>query len=400
MFPARFYHFDGSSKMKNRLIAFVVVASVSWNGLASACPFCSAIANTLSEDLSKSQVAVVAKWLDTERNRAGVARSLKTTERDAEDPLALKDFEITRVYKGGSKFKLNGKRIQATFRGQPEPNRIYLVFGFVDETINWTQAVPLRAESLMYLDELPKLPPPGPDRLKHFLRYLDHREKALADDAYNEFARAPYSDVQGLRASLDRNWLLERIANPSSDARRRQLYLTLLGVCGQPSDAEAVWQTIERVEASNEIGLDAAIACFLTLTKSDGLARIRDRYLARPNESANHAIMAIRFHGEELKAISRKELGDALMLVLDRPKLADLAIADLSRWEIWTAVKPMAKLFRMAEENSTTRVAAARFLMTCPTPEGKQLLAELSKFDPVSVRNARGFQPMPPPDVE
>jgi hypothetical protein len=386
--------------MRIPLLGWLTCFTIAWCLDVAACPFCTAIANTISEDLSKSDVTVVANWLDTERNRAGVARSLTTAERDDSDPLALKDFEVLRVYKGGTKFKLSGKKIQATFRGQPEPNRVYLLFGFVDETINWTAALPLRAESIAYLDELAKVPPPGPERLKHFLRYLDHPEKALADDAYNEFARAPYAEVQAMRKHLERKWLLERLGDSRTDSRRRRLYLTLLGVCGEPGDAATVQKIMHQLESSEEAGLDAAIACYLTLTKAEGVPTIEQRYLS-PNAEYRQtysAIMAIRFHGEE-KVISRDRLGAALQLVLDRPTCADLVIADLARWQIWTAAQSIAKLFRMAEANSSARVAAAKFLSICPTAEGKQLLEELKKLDPAAVGRGRIFLPVPPPDA-
>ena len=385
------------------MLALGLFSAVGWSVTAAACPFCTAIANTLSEDLSKADVTVVARWMDTASNRAAVARGLTTVEGEVDDPLALRDFQIIRVYKGQTKQNWNHKQIRATFRGRPEAGRVFLVFGFSDETINWTTAVQLRPESLIYLDKLSSLPPPGPERLKHFLKYLDHPEQPLADDAYNEFARAPYSEVQSLRPYLDRTWLLERITDARSDARRRQLYLTLLGVCGQPSDATTVLRVMEKLEDPRETGLDAAIACYLTLTKSTGVSTIEERYLVPPgvdHKKALAAIMAIRFHGEEAQLVPRSRLGAALQGVLDRPQLAEMVIPDLARWEVWSAATAVAKLFRSATgENASVRVPAARFLMACPSPEAKQLLAELRKLDPESVRRANTFLPVPPPDA-
>lgn len=385
-----------------RVICFLLVYSIAVSAAkVDACPFCSAIANSISEDLVTADVTVVAKWVDTARNRAALAAG-PAKKFDDKDPLSLRDFQVIRIYKGSARLGTNARQIQAPFRGRPEPNQVFLIFGFDGQTINWSAALPLRKESLVYLDALPGLPKSGPERLKHFLPYLDHPEPALADDAYNEFARAPYEEVKQARPYLDRSWLLSRIADERTDARRRRLYLTLLGVCGEPSDGAAVYQVMQKLEGSNEPGLDAAIACYLTLTKSEGLQQIEERYLTNQNvefKAVYSAIMALRFHGEESEVISRQRLGAALQRVLHNPQLAELVIADLARWEDWTATKEIAKLLQTStDEHQRTRVAAARYLMACPNTEAKQLLAKLQVSDPSTVRGARSVLPAPIPD--
>lgn len=388
---------------KKQLLSFLIVCLLLSHQAAMACPFCSAIDNTISEDLSKSDVTVVAEWMDTPHNRAALARGVPAGRRDEEDPLSLRDFQVIRIYKGESRLGGETKRVRATFRGRPEPNRVYLLFGFVDQSLGWAAALPLHRESLTYLDALPSLPKPGPERLTHFLQYLNHAESALADDAYNEFARAPYSDVKGMRSSLDRVWLLQRITDARTDARRRRLYLTLLGICGEPSDAPAVWQVMETLEDPKQLGLDAAIACYLSLTKTDGVAPIEERYFLRPKvefKNVHSAIMALRFHGEEEHLIPRDRLCAALRRVLAIPQLADQVMADLARWQDWSAATQVAELFRTSTDaNQFVRVPAARYLMLCPDPRAKQLLAELTKLDPDAVRRAKTFMPVPPPDA-
>lgn len=376
------------------VVVFTILLSLV-GGSATACPFCSAIDNTISEDLRKSDATVVARWVDSPFNRAALARPVPKTGRDWEDPLALREFEIFRVYKGQD--KLAGvTKIKATFRGRPEPNRVYLIFGFMDQTLGWAAALPMREDAVTYLDALPKLPPPGPERLKFFLAYLDHPEKALADDSYNEFARAPYTQVKQTKPYLDRVKLLAAIESPQTDDRRKRLYFLLLGICGEPTDAPRIWQVMESWTDPKRNGLDAAVACYLTLTGGAGLDRVADKYFRATGVEFRFvysAIMALRFHGTEEQFIPRAKLCQALHHVLKMPQLADLVIPDLARWEDWTATDEVASLFRSATgENQFVRVPAARYLIQNPTAEAKRCLAELEQVDPEAIRRARVFK--------
>ena len=50
------------------------------------------------------------------------------------------------------------------------------------------------------------------------------------------------------------------------------------------------------------------------------------------------AIAALRFHGTEGDKVSRQRIVAALRHVLDRPKMADMVIPDLARWEDWSVL--------------------------------------------------------------
>ena len=77
---------------------------------------------------------------------------------------------------------------------------------------------------------------PGIDRLAFFQEYLENEDPLLAQDAYDEFARAPYADVQALGPRMHHDKLVKWIADLEINPSRRRLYLTMLGVCGSKDD--------------------------------------------------------------------------------------------------------------------------------------------------------------------
>ena len=107
------------------------------------------------------------------------------------------------------------------------------------------------------------------------------------------------------------------------------------------------------------------------------------------------AIMAMRFMGTEGKIVPRERIVTAIRHLLDRPKLADLIIPDLARWEDWTVMDKLAQLFKDAEKNKTTwvRVPVVNYLKVCPLPKAKEHLKELEKIDPDAVRRANSYFP-------
>ena len=80
------------------------------------------------------------------------------------------------------------------------------------------------------------LPEEGPDRLAFYQDYLEHEDPLLAQDSYDEFARAPYDTVIGLKDRMQHDKLVEWIHDVELAPSRRRLYLTMLGVCGNESD--------------------------------------------------------------------------------------------------------------------------------------------------------------------
>lgn len=349
---------------------------------ALACPFCNAVQKTLSEDIAASVAVVVAKLVDTPAKPADA-----TTPPDSV-------FEIVRVLKGGELLK-GAKQVKTLyFGGQPKGTQ-FLIYAVDPERITWSAPTALSARAVGYVSELPKLPEKGVGRLEFFQEYLEDADGMLANDAYDEFARAPYAEVRELREKMHHDQLLAWVTNTEVSASRRRLYLTMLGVCGRADDVPALEAMIKSKDRQVRSALDALIACYLTLKGPDGVSLVEDLFLK--NKDAEYtdtyaAIMAFRFLGQESDVVPRQRLMEGLRYMLERPPLADLVIPDLARWQDWSVMEKLVKLFKEADEDSSwVRVPVVNYLRACPKPEAKEYLKELTTIDPESVKRAMSF---------
>jgi len=148
--------------------------------------------------------------------------------------------------------------------------------------------------------------------------------------------------------------------------------------------------------ASAEVrsGLDALIACYVTLKGPEGLDMVDTQFLDRkgrnvPFTETYAAVMALRFLGEESTVVPRERVLQSLRILLGEPKLADLVIADLARWEDWSVVDRLGELFEKADaDNLFVREPVVNYLKACPDPHAAEVLAKLEKLDPEAVRRA------------
>ena len=329
-----------------------------------------------------------------------VARLVKLPEA-AKTPAAGDDvpkavFEVTDVLKGTAGSD-EMKEIRTVIFGQEQVGDRFLVMGVGRPDVAWTTPMKVSDRAVEYLRQLDSLPEKGPERLAFFQNYLQDPEQVLSRDAYDEFAKAPYSEVKGLRDKMNHAQLLAWIKHPDTPLNRKRLYLVMLSVCGGPDDLPMLEQMLRTEDRKTRGGLDAMLGCYLMLAGTGGMTLVEDLFLK--NSKAEYAdtyaaIMALRFLGTETEAVPRPRILQGFHCLLDRPELADLIIPDLARWEDWSQVERLVKLFKEADKKSNeVRVAIINYLRTCPRPEAKKYVAELAKIDPDAVKRAETFFP-------
>jgi hypothetical protein len=99
--------------------------------------------------------------------------------------------------------------------------------------------------------------------------------------------------------------------------------------------------------------------------------------------------MALRFLGEESDLVPRDRVLQSLRLLLEEPKLADLVIADLARWQDWSVVDKLSQIFKDAQaDNIFVREPIVNYLRACPLPEAAVAVKELEQIDPQACRRA------------
>jgi hypothetical protein len=376
--------------MKRRLIPAVLaaLAILTQASAAWACPFCSAVSQTFSEEIATMDVAVIAK----------LVKVPEATEKPG-DEIQKATFEIAHVLKGDGLVK-TGTTFETLYFGDGKTGKSFLVMGIDPPKVMWSTPLPLTERGIKYLGQILKLPKNGPERLVFFQDYLEDEDEMLARDAYDEFARAPYTEVKGLKEHMDHAQIVAWIKNPEIPASRRRLYLVMLGIRGDENDLPMLEEFMRSTDRKAKSGLDALIACYLTLKGEAGLKLVDELFLANPKADyadTYAAIMAIRFHGSEGGVIGKEALVKSLHHMLDRPELADLVIPDLAKWEDWGVMDRLFELYKTAnEKNSWVRVPVINYLRVCPLPESKALLKECEKIDPAAMKRANTFFPVTP----
>ena len=378
--------------MKFFLIALLAVFGIS--ELAMACPFCSATAQTLRQDMAAMDVVALGELVPTGKIQP------ESPDNPNENLAGIAEFKIVESLRGDSVVPV-GTLVSAPYYGPAKSTGRFLLMGVHQTEVLWSSPLPVTIEAENYLRLTSKLPEDRAERLKFYLGFLENPEPLLARDSYDEFAQTPYEDVKKIRDSLDRKKLIEWIKSREVAPDRKRLYYTLLGVIADKQDAAFLESLLKSEDDTIRSGLDALIACYLTTVGESGLPTIDELFLKNTRASYPDtfaAVMALRFHGTEGGVIDRQKIVESMRLMLDRPDFADLVIPDLARWEDWSQIDRMAKLFKEADDNSSwVRVPVVNYLRACPLPEAKTTLAELEKIDPKAVKRAATFFPIPQP---
>ncbi|MCR9294331.1 MAG: hypothetical protein NXI32_16555 [bacterium] len=345
-----------------------------------ACPFCSAVSQTLRQEMAAMDAVAIA-------------RIVPGTETDSDAT-----FLISHVI-SGTELISPKQELKMNYFGKAKPEQQFLVMGVDPPDLLWSSPLPVSDIAVEYVKSIHALPESSLDRLRFYMDYLEHSESLLARDAYDEFASAPYEEIKALKPMMDREQLLAWIQDTSLPPDRKRLYLVMLGVCGEPDDAKLLEEMLRSDDPNRRAGLDAMIACYATLRGEDGLKLIDELFLTNTNSQyadTYAAIMALRFHGTDGGVIEKDRVLESMRLILDRPELADLVIPDLARWEDWTQIDKLTELFRGADEKSSwVRVPVINYLRACPLPEAAERLAELKEIDPAAYKRATSFFPLP-----
>ncbi len=361
-------------------------------GWLAACPFCSAVTMTLSEEIKQADAAIIARLVKIPKPLAS-----DPTQGQVPAAEAKAEFEVVDVLKGPSTLKPKST-VTVMYFGQEPVGTEFLIIGTDPKDLAWGTPTALSKAAREYVARLPKLPESGPERLMFFQQYFENSDSLLASDSYDEFAKTPYADVEKIGDRMPHDKLVGWIKNPDTSTSRRRLYLTMLGVCGTKADVPVMEQMIRNEDRQVRAALDALIACYLNLTHGEGMPLVEDLFLK--NNKAEYtdtyaAIMALRFHGQETNVVPKARLTEAMRYMLDRPQLADLVIPDLARWQDWSVMDRLVKLFKNADDDSIwVRVPVINYLRACPLPEAKKHIEELAKIDPEAVKRASQFFPI------
>ena len=372
-----------------------LVAATVW-----ACPFCSGPQLTLAEQIEQADAVVLVKWVG---GTAAKDKDPGETKFEVVESMTNEKSKVKRLNKGDV---LELVRYRAA-----KPGDLFLLFGTkTGAALDWGSPMEVSQDGFKYLKSLPA-PSEDPEaRLKYVLGYLEHPDAMVSADAYGEFAKANYDDIVKLKAEMPREKLREWLVSPDTSASRLGLYGLMLGLCGEEQDIALMQKKITDVSGDFRLGIDGVMGGFLLLAGETGLDVLDETKLKDPKSafSETYAAMgAIRFMWQYGKGqIKPERLRSSMRLLLDRPELADLVIADLARMEDWDAQDRLMEMYGVGEYDiPSIKRSIIRYMLVSTkfkpqTPEqsepehvvkGKKYLAELEARDPKTVKDAKRF---------
>jgi hypothetical protein len=375
-----------------KLTVAIFVAFSLGGSSVQACPFCMAVPLTLSQELKGADAVVVAQLVALPARPAGADGAFAP---GLGEPLEKSKFKVVEVLKGADLLK-KVKQIDAVYLGDAPVGTQFIISGIDPKALSWSAPLEIKKRSREYINTLFKLPETGPDRLAFFQNYLEDEEEMLSRDAFDEFAQASYADVKTFAPRINYKQLLIWLNSPADQvsASHRRLYFTLLGVCGTEKDLPLLEKFLTAKDRQLKSGLDAIIGSYLAIKGPEGMKLIEELYLKNGDAEFTDtyaAIQAVRI-SQEAGIITKDKAAEAFHYMLDRPKMADLVIPDLARWQDWTVADRLVQLFVTADADSAwVRVPVLRYLQVCPTPEAKKELARLEMMDPTAAKSAQSF---------
>lgn len=378
-------------------LAFVAACSAT----AAACPFCSAPTQTLAEQYDTADAVVLVAWGDARKSDGRLPGS--TT------------FRIKKVAKGSkAALKPGANLVLAGFRPGKKGD-LFLLMGQRAVNVQWSAPMEVSQASYGYVVNAPAPKKPRVDRLNYYLKYLEFPDTVVANDAYFEFANAPYKDIARLAKKLPRDRIRKWIESSDTPVTRVGLYGLMLGLCGNKDDAALMKKKILKDSKEYRLGIEGVMSGYLLLAGEKGLEVIEDSKLENEKVAFSEtyaAMQALNFMWEFAPdRIKKDRLKESMEILLDRPTIADIVIAHLARWKAWDVQDRLMKLYAYKDGEKDYNIPAikraiVRFLLVCGkdapagTPDAKlpahvrkakANLKTLQKKDPKTVKHVQRF---------
>ncbi len=357
---------------------------------AAACPFCDVVTRPLAERRDAAAIVAVGEAAGAAEAQAGVVRQpflVRSLLRG--DAVAVDDTVAARVAGPVAGTAVLFGDAGGGFEGVA-----------ADETL------------LGYLAAAPASEAAAAGRLEWFARWLEHPDRAIAEDAFAEFGLAPFEAVAAAADSLDAKKLMAWVEEPAIDQRRRGFYGLALGIVARRAaaagDAEQAGRctlAIERALLSEgsdlRAGYDGLLGGLLVARGEAALPWLREHGLLAADTragDARHTLAALRFAWEYLaEAIPRAKVAAAAAGLLANPAVAADAAVDLARWQHWASVERVAALWdRLGDDDPLVRRAVAGYLSACPLAVAAQHAATIAAADADTWADAVAATALPP----
>jgi hypothetical protein len=356
-------------------LSFAVAVST-----ALACPFCEAPSLTLSEQLAQADAAVLVQWVEgtkpTEKLVGSTVYEVKQIVRNHKDTIKVGDRITLRRYRSSN------------------VGDLFMLMGSKGVSIDWGSPLEVTETGFNYISQAPSPEVPTTRRLEYFVRFLEYPDQMIGTDAYGEFANAPYKDITALADKLPTKKIRKWITSPDTPATRLGLYGLMIGLCGDEEDAKLMAAKIAEQTDDFRLGVDGLMSGYLLLTGEKGLDLIDETKLRNrdvPFSETYAAMQALRFMWRYADGrIEKERLRQSMRILLDRPELTDLVIADLARWKDWSVQDRLMSIYGEDPYNiPSIKRAVVRYLLVCSKDVPEDATAGENSVLPEHVTKAR-----------
>jgi hypothetical protein len=372
--------------MARRIVVLLAVLALPALGgfRALACSLCSGQQSaTLRQDAAQARLVLYGTLLNPRLNAGADALTAGGTT----------DLRIERVLKADP--FLGDKKVIELPRYVPvdpkNPPKFLVFCDVFNGKLDPYRGAPVKSAAVAdYLKGALALDPTNrTESLLYFFNYLEHPDPEVATDAYLEFAKASDQDVGQVAAKFSPDKLRTWLQDPQTPASRLGLYGFLLGACGGDRDAALLHALVQNPTERTAGALGGLLSGYIQLRPRDGwelaLARLRDN--RRPFTERFAVLGMLRFYQGWKPEETRREILRCSAVVLGQSDLADLAVEDLRRWQMWDLTGDVLALYGKKDFDAPIqRRAVVRYALSCPRPEAGRFLTALRQQDPDLVK--------------
>jgi hypothetical protein len=268
---------------------------------------------------------------------------------------------------------------------RPDPKKPYtfVVSGKVKQNqLDFQEYVEIEnnPRSLAYIRGCLKHDPKKPvEMLRYYLDHLEDSDQMIATDAFTELTQASDAVRDQAARTLTAKMVWTWLRNPKIAPERRSIYAFLLAGCGNPGDAEELFQ-----ELDTEGGKVGYFYSILSLKPSYGAkvkAIVGNRRLPFVRR---YAVLNAtqRLHETQPAAFREAQALDIMEGFLGQPDMADFAVEDFRKWKRWEYTDRILALYgKPGYKSPIVRRSILRFALQSPIPQAGVFVRLLRQQD-------------------
>lgn len=358
------------------LVGFLALCS-NLPASSFACPFCAQLGRSFSDSIAEADLVAFGELSNPRTNPEGGG---------------VTQLNVMDVFK--SPPPLAGQRTLMLDRSLPSaatrPARRLVFAHLIQGRLDPYRLMSADRPLLDYLHGvLAAQAKPSDQRLAYFFGFLGVDDSAMAEDAYKEFAKAPYRDVRQAAPLFDPSRSLSWLKDERLPGQRVGLLGLLVGLGRRPADAVELRTLLDLPSNRLAVGRDGLLAGLALIDPGQGceavLHDLNDP--GRGFEIRYAAVQAMRFLVVE-EVVPANRLFDHVKPAIADPQIGDLVIDELRKKAYWKHTALVLTGAEDARSPTPVRAAILRYALRCPDPAAQASLGRWRSLYPDLIKSA------------